>query len=274
MVEDQEIDETHMSPRASLHYQLRPQHNFRISASKAFRSPSIVEKHREEVKRAYNVLADYYRLTDDSLKAEEMESVELAYYGSFFDGKVEIDWRTFHEDMNGGIDHVKWEVAHQNWSPSAIDDKVYFFTNSKHWRATGYDMQITWRPFSSTAIYLQHANVRVDAIRFTDWDDTVGEQRILKVPEHTSSLLISQKFGSGWSGSIMGYHQSYVDWRGGEEIKALDRYDLSVSKEVRLNQYQLRLDLKVDNVTNEVYLEYQKGNYLERTVYLSAALEW
>jgi len=286
MVENQEHDETNVSSRASLHYQLLPQHNFRFSASRAYRSPSIFESNREVVDRAYDdIYLDYDLLTDDNLGAEEIETLELAYYGSFFDGKVDIDWRAYHEDMEGGIDHVKWTVDHQGWiasddydegDPTDPDNRAHFFSNSKDWRITGYDIQVKWRPLVGTELSLQHSNLRVNSTRIRHWFQAPngvprGKDR---VPEHTGSLLIRQQLGWGLSTSLFSYHQSEVRWRGGEAVESFYRHDFALSKVMDLAKHQLRLDLKIDNITDEKYLEYGTGNYLNRTSYLSVSVHW
>lgn len=293
MVENQQLDDTHVSPRASLHYQLTPQHNFRVSASKAYRSPSVFESHREVVNRAYEIFTDYDLLSDDNLEAEEIDNLELAYFGSFFDGKLDLDWRAFHEKMEGGIDHVKWTVDHQDWVAS--DDyfdgdedipgqpsvkgsvsRAHFFTNSKNWRITGYDMQIKWRPTANTAVYFQYANTRLYFTRIREWRQAPNgvERNKERVPKHTASLMITQQLGDGWSGSLMSYHQSDVDWRGGEFAESFYRHDIAASKAFVFNRHRLRLDVKIDNVLDETNLEFENGNFFERTATVSVSLEW
>jgi len=290
MVENQEIDDTHLSSRASLHYQLLPQHHFRTSASKAFRSPSVFESNREVVDRAYDVFTDFDLLSENDLQAEEIDNLELAYYGSFFDGKLDVDWRAFHEKMEGGIDHVKWTVDHQGWiaandyddggpRPSDFSEGVYrahFFSNSKNWRITGYDMQIKWTPTSSTTVHFQYANTRLYFTRIRDWvqaPDGVKRDKE-RVPKHTGSLFITQQLGGDWSASLMSYHQSDVDWRGGEFAESFDRHDIAISKLFKFNDYVLRVDFKIDNILDETNLEFETDNSFERTTSISASLEW
>lgn len=294
MLENQEEDKTHLSPRMSLHYQLTANHNFRISGSQVYRTPSVFESHRETSLIAYDFLEDYHFKADENLEAEEMESVELAYYGRFFDGKLEIDWRTFKEDMTGAIDIVKWDGRdYQDWTfvpdPNPVDDadgngdeKAYFYSNSKDWRISGYDLQVKWHPRDDTSLYFQYANTRLKSARLRDWDSVLPDEGIDKIPKHTGSFLVMHQFGGGWSAAVMGYHQSFTNWRGGADLDSFHRYDLTVSKIKTFNNYKLRVDLKIDNLTDEVYPEYQEdddvdpnvGNYFERTVYISAALNW
>jgi len=94
------------------------------------------------------------------------------------------------------------------------------------------------------------------------------------VPEHTGSLLIRQQLGWGLSTSLFSYHQSEVRWRGGEAVESFYRHDFALSKVMDLAKHQLRLDLKIDNITDEKYLEYGTGNYLNRTSYLSVSVHW
>jgi hypothetical protein len=72
----------------------------------------------------------------------------------------------------------------------------------------------------------------------------------------------------------MSYHQSDIEWRGGEFDESFYRHDIALSKVMKFNQYQLRLDLKVDNVTDETNFEFETLNYFKRTAYLNASLQW
>ena len=285
MAENQEMDDTNVSPRASLHYQLHPQHNFRISSSRAYRSPSVFESHRMEVKRAYDIFVDYNLLSEPDLAAEQMDTMELAYYGSFFDGKLDIDWRVFEEEMEGGIDHVKWWVDHNGWEvaneydegdPSDPDPRAYFFTNSKNWRVSGYDMQLKWRPTDGTQVSLQYANSRLYFTRIRHWHQAPNgvKRDKQRVPNHVGSLLITQDLGAGWSAALMSYHQSDVEWRGGEFAEGYFRHDISINKDIKFSDYQLRLNLKVENVTDETNFEFETLNYFKRIAYINATLQW
>lgn len=274
MLEDHKLDEPNFSPRASLHFQINPQHVLRVSASKVYRSPSIIESEREQFLSA-GPYVDYHLIGDDDLAAEEINELQLAYYGSFFDGKLLVDWRAFHEDMEGAIDHIKWEVDHQGWTPSQdFDGKGYFFSNAKDWQVSGYDIQVTIKPTYDTAIYVQHTNNRVDAWRQKDWYAPEGERRYHEVPEHVSSILATHRLNSGWTFAVMGYRQNFTNWRGGKDLDLYRRFDVSVSKRFSLNEYDLTLNAKVDNITDDEYEEYQDGNFFRRSVYLNATLQW
>ncbi|WP_423897473.1 TonB-dependent receptor domain-containing protein [Candidatus Pelagadaptatus aseana] len=270
------MDEANISPRASIHFQIAPQHTLRASASKVYRSPSIAEAKREQRYQA-GAYVDYHLIGDDDLAAEELNELQLAYFGSFFDGKLSIDWRAFHEDMEGAIDHMKWEIPHQGWSPAMeplANGKAYFFTNNKDWQVSGYDIQITAKPIDNTAIYFQHTNSRVDAWRQTDWDEYEGRRRFHEVPEHVTSVLLTHKLDSGWTFAAMGYRQNFTNWRGGSDIDRFRRFDVSISKNLSINEYQIDLNLKVENVTDDEYQEYQDGNFFRRSAYFNAALRW
>ena len=276
MVEDHKLDETNISPRMSLHYQITPGHTLRASASKVYRSPSIAEAKREQFYQA-GAYMDYHLIGDENLAAEELNELQLAYYGSFFDGRLKIDWRAFHEDMEGAIDHIKWEIPHQGWDPAVevyANGKAYFFSNAKDWQVSGYDLQLTITPVDSTTIYFQHTNNRVDAWRQKDWDEPEGTRRYHEVPEHVSSILVTHKLDSGWTFAVMGYRQNFTNWRGGKDLDRFRRFDASISKTLSFNEYDLTLNVKVDNIADEEYEEYQDGNFFRRSAYLNAKLQW
>jgi iron complex outermembrane recepter protein len=276
MIEDQSIDEVNFSPRASIHFQVTPEHNLRISGSRTYRTPSLFEARRYTNFQAYNSFYNDHFFSDDDLKAERLETVELGYYGSFFDGKLLVDWRLFHEDMEGGVDHIKWRADHQGWSPKEdYDGKAYFFSNAKDWVATGYDMQVKWQLGEATSIALQHANTRLDLTRVKTWNRP-PEEREDKVPEHISSLLLTHRFDNDWAVALMSYQQSFVDWRAGKDegVDAFKRHDITLSKQLDYNGYDLEFSLKVDNVTDERYVEYQEGNYFGRYAYFNFTLGW
>jgi len=159
MLEDQDTDETRLSPRASLHYQLSPQHNFRVSGSKAYRSPTVWEYNREQIDDSETPYVDYHFKSDKSMSAEKMDIVELAYFGMFFEGKVDLDWRLFQEEMSDGIDHASWRGLEPPVTPNSFeegDQKISVFANNKNWRVSGFDMQLTWRPSIHTTLYYKY----------------------------------------------------------------------------------------------------------------------
>lgn len=275
MLENQQLDEANFSPRLSLHYQFLYGHTLRLSGSKVYRSPSIIEAKREQFKTAYGIINDYNLIGSDLLNAEEMDQLELAYYGQFFDGKLTVDWRAFHENMEGGIDHVKWSRDHQGWDASEdFDGDAFFFSNSKDWRATGYDLQVKWSPSDSLTVHWQNTNTRLNSYRLVRESDPAGSTSPDKVPRHVTSLLATYQLPSGWTLAAMGYHQSYVSWRSGKAVDSYDRYDLSLGKSFKIQNYLLGLNIKIDNLTNEKYEEYQDGNFFERAAYINASLSW
>lgn len=275
MLEDQQLDEVNFSPRVSLHYQFLPGHTVRISGSKVFRSPSIIEAKREQFRTALGVINDFNLLGSDLLEAEEMDQLELAYYGQFFDDRLTLDWRAFHENMEGGIDHVRWERDHQGWiAADDFDGEAFFFSNSKDWRATGYDLLVKWSPTPATAFHFQNTNTRLQSTRVIREDRPEGSDIDDQVPRHVTSLLITHQLPSGWTFAAMGYHQSFVDWRSGKSVDSYNRYDLSIGRRFSIDRNELEVNLKVDNLTNETYEEYQDGNFFERAVYLNANFSW
>jgi len=292
MAENQETDDTRLSPRGSLHYQLLPQHNFRISGSKAYRSPTIWEYNRETIDYNEAPYVDYHFKSDDRMSAETTESIELAYFGRFFKESLDLDWRIFKENMKGGIDHASWRNIEPPVTPNSFSEgdlRVSVFSNNKDWRVSGYDMQLTWRPQLHTTVYFQYANVRFTSARVSrvtpDLIGVGGDE--YSIPKHVGSLFITHQFDNNWSASLLSYHQSRTKWRGGgigsSPIGSWFRHDVTISKKWRLNKQTFKLDLKIDNISNEAYVEYQAGNiekgniagnYFERRVHLSVSAEW
>ncbi len=292
MLEDQETDKARVSPRVSLHYQLSPQHNFRISGAKAYRSPTVWEYSRETIDDNGTPYVDYHFKADVNMTAEQTDNIEMAYYGTFFEGKLDVDWRTFQEDMEGGIDHASWRELEPPVSPNSFsegDSRVSVFSNYKDWRVSGYDTRVTWRPQRQTSVYLSYTNVRFKSSRLS----RVTPEKIsfggdeFAIPKHVKSIFITHQFDEGWSASWLTYHQSLTKWRGGgvgsDPIDSWYRHDLIVSKLWQWNKQDLRLDFKIENLDDEAYVEYQagniskgntEGNYHGRRVYLNASLSW
>ena len=292
MLEDQDTDDARLSPRASLHYQLFPQHNFRVSGSKAYRSPTVWEYNRETIDDSGTPYVDYHFKSDKTMSAEKMDTIELAYFGTFFEGRVDIDWRLFQEDMSGGIDHASWREIEPPVTPNSFaegDQRVSVFANNKNWRVSGYDMQFTWRPLIHTTLYFKYANVRFNSSRLsrvTPELRSYGKEEYA-IPEHVGSLFITHQLGNGWSASLLSYHQSRTKWRGGgigsSPIDSWFRHDLTLSKRWKMNNNSLRLELKAENLSDEAYVEYQAGNiqkgnlagnYFNRRILVSASFDW
>jgi iron complex outermembrane receptor protein len=292
MLENQETDDVRISPRVSLHYQLSLQHNLRVSASKAYRSPTVWEYNRETIDDNGAPYVDYHFKADVNMSAEQMENIEIAYFGRFFGGKLDVDWRAFREDMSGGIDHASWRDLEPPVTPNSFsegDSRVSVFSNYKDWRVSGYDTQITWRPLPLTTVYFNYTNVRFNSARLsrvTPEKISIGTDPYA-IPKHVGSIFITRQFEDGWRAAWFTYHQSRTKWRGGgigsDPIDSWFRHDLVISKKWQLSRREISLDFKMENVSDEVYVEYQagnidkgniEGNYHDRRIFLNASLNW
>jgi iron complex outermembrane receptor protein len=160
-----------VTPRIALNWHVTPEHTFRISHSRATRSPSVYEK----------VYDSYWRSADmypnlPALQTERVKSTEIGYMGKI--AGADVDFRIFYDDYNKLID-VRKETS------AASGD-----LNAGRALMRGYELQVKAPLGDATRIIygLSGGTVKSDNVNGVIYSDSL--------PKYSHSLLISHKFMS------------------------------------------------------------------------------
>ncbi len=267
MLEDNEIVGTQVSPRLALNLHPLRNHSVRLSATRAQRTPSLLEaSERQIVRFADGSIADVQDLSSPSLGEERLTAFELGYVGRWPGPGLTLDLKWYLEEVRAAIDTRKIS----NY-PGDLLGKVFVNDNIAHWNIHGVDGQFTWQPQPASRVALQYAYADVKGVRVRSDTDISSLKR--RVPRHTLSLLASHRFGNGLEASAVFYRVSPVKWLGGADIDWHSRTDLRLALPLHLGNGESEVSLVAQKLFGDEYLEYQSNNKFERRVYLQVRLD-
>ncbi len=236
---------TRLSPRVALNWLPAPGHSFRLGASRAYRSPTILEQESDLALRLGGAVYDQILLSPYTLKPERMDSAELGYL--FHRGPFDLDTRLFHNRLHSIIDSDSSYVVSGEISNS-IPNIV--FANLYEASQTGFEYQLRWQAGQGSWVTLTQSWTRTRA-------DTSDLRR--SAPSHQLSLLANHDFGP-FVASLGYYTRGTMRWINYDDVPAHDRLDLRIAKRFKWNGARAELALVGQSLLGD-YLEIKgEGN--------------
>ncbi len=257
---------TKISSRLAVNYHLQPKQTLRFSATRAHRAPSLLELERSEIVRFVDgSSADIQFITNPELAEEDLDALEIGYYGLWPDAGLETDIKIFHEIINNGIDKAKSRVL-----PGDLIGAALINDNISNFRTHGMETQIIYRPDHVTRITTNYSYAVAKGQRVRAENDISTLKT--RVPRHTFSMLASRMFNTGLEGSIAHYRMSPVKWLGGSELLWQSRTDLRVAFPLSDARIDGEASFVVQNIFAEDYVEFQVNNVFERRIFVQLKL--
>jgi iron complex outermembrane receptor protein len=264
------IDE-HLSIRLAGNFHINSSNTIRLAANRARSAPTVLDANYYRTIHNGDQIYDLDVISDPDIKAEERDSLELGYYGYFYDGKLTLDLKLFVEDNDNLID-IQNDRDYQG--PLSIDNEVTFGTNSLASEDQGFEAFLRWRPDQRWLMTFQYTHLSIDAEHVRRVNPTRASDRSNAVPEDMTSFLVSYDFGYGFRGSVSYFYQSAVDWKSASDVDSYDRLDLNVRKNFELGGVRARVDLIAQNAFGEDNTEYHFFQQFEPRYYLRLVTEF
>lgn len=220
------ISEHHFSPRASVNWSFLPEQSLRLSASRAYRIPSLLEANLNTDTVLSNgfVLDQRYRV-DNDLKSEEILSIELGYQGRTNSFPLSWELKVYREAYEDFISFVGDRSVRD-----PLGTGLKRIGNYGSYDTYGFEGEVTYRPQLKSFLRF-HFNVgrsnynaldRVNPIRRRFDDD--------RTPERSAGVLYAKNFRD-WQVSLSLQHTGAMEWDGyGSQVKSNTRWDGAVSK--------------------------------------------
>ncbi|MCA1979000.1 MAG: TonB-dependent receptor [Thiobacillus sp.] len=230
---------TRFSPRVAVNWLPAAGHAFRLGASRAWRSPTILEQESDFALRLGGAVYDQILLSPFELKPERMDSAELGYL--FHRGRLSLDTRLYHNRLVDIIDSDSSYVIAGEISNS-ISNIV--FANLNEARQTGFEYQLRWQSGKATWLTLAQS-----------WAVTRGDTRDLRrsAPAHQLALLANHDFGPVVA-SLGYYRRGTMRWVNYDDVPAHDRLDLRLAKRFKWNGARAEVALVGQSLLGD-YLE-------------------
>lgn len=256
LIEKNDQVETKFSPKFGLNWHINENHTLRSSYARAYRIPSLLERHYSNEAALSNgfVLGTPYRPADDIIP-ETIDSYEIGYLGKHKQLPINWELKLYKEQY----DHVTDTNIDETVTNFINEVKTLVIDNAANFSTHGIEGEITYRPKQNDFIRF-HFNVSngegTTISRYKDSGITYRE--IDKTfPSNSLGLLASKsQFGLQWNLGV--YHLADTEWWGdGDIVDGYTRVDASVSKTFKMgSKSNLKLKLSGQNIGNQNYNEF------------------
>jgi iron complex outermembrane receptor protein len=276
MYEQNSITGGDWSPRVAVNHQISPDQTVRASASRAHRTPSILETRADASVRAVDgTLIDRLYLATRSLHPEEMTAYELGYIGTFPRANLTVDLKLYRE----AVRRIIAAPADNSITDPIASTVPYTFYNDGEANTDGIETRIKWRSSPRTQLILTHAyafqrgqvlhRVLGGVPSYTETD--------LSTPVLTTSLLAIQEFSPKLEGSLAFYHVSNMKFFGGDETGGFSTLDARLAWKLRGDSVRGEISLVGQNLLNS-YFDFDASSgssaVMDKRIYLNLGLSF
>jgi iron complex outermembrane receptor protein len=244
MYEHNSITEGDYSPRLALNHHFAPGQTVRASATRAYRTPSMLE-HRPDfaLRSATGTVLNQFFLARGSLMPERMTAYEIGYLGEFPGAQLIVDTKIFREQVRRLISDTTFTAA----------DSYSYFINDGATDTDGVELQLRWRPWTQTQLIYGHGYAHqrgklVSESSPTTWIDTAGF-----TPVHTRSLMAIQELPGNVSLSAVYYKTSSFRFGGGNPTGDFNTLDARLARKWRSGQLRGEVALIGQHLTGDYY---------------------
>lgn len=283
MVEDNDIVDTHVSPRLAANYEVAPGHTLRAIATHAIRSPSLYENDEYKVARFNDgSVLDVLYIADGDLEPEKITAYEIGYRASLPWSSLEGDVKLFREEITDVINLARDTTVQDAISPlipTEAEKGAFVRTNGGYIDTRGAEFQIRYylRRHTLLAFQYSYAYSHGRVIKGIEGDTPIwfNENVDLNIPRHTASSLLNRSFPRGWSASLVYYYVSDMKWEGdGDEVPEYVRWDTRITKAFPLRYGSGEISFIIQNLLDDEYVEFREENIFERRGFVQLSMNF
>jgi iron complex outermembrane receptor protein len=270
MFESTSIAAAHFSPRLAANYSLTPSSTIRVSATKAYRTPSLLEKNG--LSALLNNSGGYYDLVaipNPDLEPEELTSYELGYFHQWKETGSFLDIRVFTEKIDNAFNSYYINAL----GVDDVDDGYRMLTNSAKWKNIGAEFQFKLQPHPNFSVLTNYSYINTKGERDRGYGRDIDSLDD-RTPMHTAALLTEWKATNTLSISAAQYYMSKVNWLEGSHREQYRRTDLILSDSFRLKNTVLNTRLIVQNLFDDPYEDFYEYNIFDRRAYIQLQLDF
>ncbi len=249
------------SPRASLNFHPSHSQSLRISASRGYRMPSLLEKNFDKNLVLVNgFLLDEIYLSDENIKPEKIDSYDIGYLGQLSTLPISWDLKLYQDKITDVIGFPRDLSVND-----AIGNNRRLISNNDTHEAYGIEGEITYR--TTRDILRFHFNYGRTK---TEINEEINPSDVREfsttAPRESYGILGSTKF-KNWKFNLSAYHVREIEWLNvGDRIESYTRIDSSISTDFKLGDNTITLELAAQNLRDE-YQEFDSRRFFEPRYY-------
>jgi len=222
LIEYDQLSGVNTSPRITFSYLTSPEHAYRLTTTKAYRTPVSTEEEREIVLPGFGTI----QTSAGNLEPETVTSLEAGYHGIYLLNKLNTDLKIFQNRYKKLINNNLSDA------PKVLD-------NQYSARTYGTELELNYRPDRNNLVHMGYA--------YTTVNHTSDDRIEKSIPKHNLNLLLSHQYNNGWHSGIEYYYMSEMQYLGGQNDQQtpFQRLDISVGKLFKLSSNQT-IDISID----------------------------
>lgn len=247
MWEHNELAGTTLSPRAALNYRFSDGHSVRLSASRGYRAPFMIEQHGMakttfDLPSPYPDYYDVYATSAGHAAPETINAYELGYLGKLSKIPLSIELRIYQEQIDRLITPVTTKPCPVN---DTINNRCLVIDNLDRATLRGIESQFRYTLGKRSWLMFNHA---LTSIQSTDRDEDYQYSR--SAPRHSGAIMLVRQLPAGIQASAMYYRATTMTWMGWEKKRSLsgyERFDLRIAKRYEYQNQQMDVAFTVQN---------------------------
>lgn len=270
MLERFENKDPVFSPRLALNYHYDRNNTLRVSASRAYRMPTLFEDYVHQTIFLNGPLDDLdnWRIANEDLEPQRIDSFELGYLANLSKQGLSLDIRLFRERLTNIIDDLRdldipdpdrgltdslaLELL-DNFIRYAGQYGAFTYSNTAEITIKGLELNLQYKPTPVDLIFLGYSYLDAEGSelrRVGGGEPTFTSEELgHAVPDHTFSLLASHRFPNGFHISSGYYFMDNLEWPGdGDEVPSYSRLDLKLAKAFRFDGLGGEVSLLLQNI--------------------------
>lgn len=267
MYEYNSITHGDFSPRLALNHHFAPGHTLRTSATRAFRTPSMLEHQPNfALRSASGTVLNQLYLARNPLLPEQMTAYEFGYFGEFPGANLIVDAKVFREE-------VSQHITETTYIPVPVGDQYKYFVNDGATDTNGAEVQLRWRPRPNTQLIYGHgyAHQRGHIVSGSNPAQSISTTEF--TPVHTRSLMAIQEFPGNVTASAAYYKLSNFRFGGGDPTGDFNTLDMRVAWKWRQQGTRGEIALVGQHLTGDYYT-YEVEGVFDKRFFLNLSLNF
>ena len=267
-----------LSPRLALNYHLNPQHTLRLSATQAYRMPTLVESNIDNRAFFQNGRTFDFVNVSNNPQPEKIRSYEIGYIGQSADYNLQWDIKLFRDEQSNIIDQPKDNTCLEvlDGADTVCDafDSIgvpdyrgaYNYQNAGSSNINGLEIGAQWQLSAHTGLRLAYSYAKSSSQFLQNANTSELETATNETPRQTYNLMLQHHWTDTLNSSLTFYYQDDLQWQGeGNFNPAYQRIDMRLSKQYKIHQHQAELNIVARNIGAD-YIDFQQENRVESSL--------
>ncbi|MFT6388916.1 MAG: iron complex outermembrane receptor protein [Cellvibrionaceae bacterium] len=250
-----------LSPRAGLNFRTNDSQSIRLSASRGYRIPSLLERNFDKnVFLSNNFLIDTLYISDDNIKPERIDSYDIAYLGQLRSLPITWDLKLYKDKIT---DTIGFPLDLSQNDP--LGNHYRLISNNGDHEAYGIEGEISYRTRNDVLKF--HFNYGRTKTRIEEEINPTELDEITSTAPNESYGLLASKKIDGWQFNFGIFYVAEAEWLNtGDRIEKYTRADASISKKFRVGKNIFEVKIATQNI-GEKYKEFDNRRFFETRHY-------